>query len=305
MKANKQNSLKTREKVLQALSTSSLYNLTPDEILMALKEDGVESLEGLVTRLTETIKDSADQSSQFPSRINLQLLSRQTPKELVSTIVHRVPKVSFVLDGTEYDPKDIRRFDGREIHFVIGSQSAPRNAMLAFEDRNILANWLQIIYLSKFAGLNVASTSPSQSTDIGILVHGPEHPQTPGGGAWGPSPRPLPPPPAEQGPLPTYSPHATVEVRMFDQVNFKGQMLMLGPGLSLPVLTWVPRGQFLQWKADWNDAIRSIYSTSSVCAYFEDVSFSGAIRIVVPNLNVYDLEWLGFDKSISSVMNFG
>jgi hypothetical protein len=301
MKAKKQNSLKTREKVLKALSTSSLHKLTADEILMALKEDGVESLKGLVTRLTKTIRDSADLSPQSLRRISLQLLSRQTPKKPDSTIVHRVPKLSFVLDGTQYDPKDIRRFNGRELHFVVGSQSAPRNALLAFEDRNILTNWLQIISLSKFAGLNVASTSPSQSSDLGILVHGGEHgPNPPGSAAV--YPRPLQGDP-QSG---VYYEDGTVdEVQMFEAAGYQGLGLRLSRGSEFPNLTWVKRSQLLHWQTDWNDAISSIYPTTNLCAYFEHVDFDGAIRIVCPNIGVSDLDWIGFNKIISSVKNLG
>ena len=91
---------------------------------------------------------------------------------------------------------------------------------------------------------------------------------------------------------------------MFDNVNFEGNRLTLGRGLQLPVLSWIPRGQLLGWKADWDGAIRSMYSTSSLCAYYEDAGFGGAIRIVGANLNVYDVGWLAFG-SISSVRNLG
>jgi hypothetical protein len=297
MEANKQNPLKIREKLLKALSTSSLHELTPDEILMALKEEGVESLEGLVTKLVEIIRESEKPGSQTPGGINLHLLSRQTPKELVSTIVHQVPKVPFILDGIEYDPKDIRRFDGRELHFVVGSQAVPNNALLAFEDRSILTNWLQIVYLSKVAGLNVARGLPFQSSDLGILdaVYAPGQPYTgPGRGGGVIYTPPL------QGPA-----SAPVEVTMYESVNFNGAALRLGPGSSWRNLTHLTRFKFLLWRYSWNDAISSIYQTSSLCAYWEHVDFQGAIRIVVPNNSIFDLDDIGFNDCISSVMNFG
>jgi len=311
MKSNKRDSLKTREKVLKVLSTSSLGKLTPDEILVVLKEDGVKSLKDLVTRLIEITKDSAELSSSSPSRINLQLLSRQTPKEIVSTIVHRLPKVPFVLNGTEYDPKDIRRFNGRELHFIVGSQAVRQGALLAFEDRSILTSWLQMIYLNRLSGLDTASALPSESLGGGRLLEQ-VYNCPPGFNCYVVFQPPIPPPPPPPAPdpailfqPPTAGERVPAEVTMYELYGLRGLGLRLPPGYNWPDLTQVTRYNVGWYYSTWNDAISSLHKTSSVCAYFEDVNFGGTVRIVVPHVWVFDLDILGFDDTISSVMNFG
>jgi hypothetical protein len=56
---------------------------------------------------------------------------------------------------------------------------------------------------------------------------------------------------------------------------------------------------------NWNDVISSITPTPNLCAYFEEPNLSGTIRIVLPNVSVFDLDFLGFDNIISSVINYG
>ena len=51
----------------------------------------------------------------------------------------------FVLNGTLYDPKDINRFDGQELHFAV---AVSRDHMLAIDDLDVIGRWWQYIYLS-------------------------------------------------------------------------------------------------------------------------------------------------------------
>jgi hypothetical protein len=305
MRAKTPTPVGAREKVLDALSASSLHKLTRDEILMALKEDGIDSLEGLVTLLVKTIKGSEAQRPHIVRPISFDRAVKPTPKERVSAIVHRVPKMPFIFDGVEYDPKDISRFNGRELHFVIGSQAAPRSTMLAFEDRSILTTWLQIAHLSSVSGLNEASIPSSQSSGVVPLVHGPAHPNPVGGSAWVSTTVGQGPPAVEDGPPPAHNPFGgPPEMRIFDRPNFHQNMLTLSKGFEIGILAQVPRGQLLGWTANWDNATWSMASSSSLCAYFEGAEFSGAIRVVAPNVSVFDVTWLGFG-SISSVRNMG
>lgn len=265
--------------VREALDASPLKDLTADEMLAVLCREGVVSVEDLLKRLRGDRTES-----QPPAPINMQVLNRETPRDDVARIEHRAPKVPFIVDGTVYDPGDIRRFNGRELHFIIGSALAPYGAMLGFEDRTVLTSWLQIVYLSKAAGLP-------------IRTHGPEHPQNPPGSAGVYQPQ------IQADPTYVRPTHAF----MYSRAYYSGSYLELAPGLQLEDLGKIVRPDDLVVRAGlvWDNAISSIHSTSSLCLYWEHPHFQGAIRIVVPNMPIPDLEWLGFNDTISSVMNLG
>jgi hypothetical protein len=283
-------SLENRNKVLKALSASFLLNLTPDDMLAALQEERIESVTDLVARLAKAFKESTDARAPASTPLDLQSLSKPAPPETASAIVHRVPKVPFILNGTEYDPKDIRRFDGRALHFVAGSRSVARDALLVFDDRTIVTNWVQMISLTKMADFELkdASSGPSQSSGTGILVHGPEHPPNPktpgsapvtGVGFGGPAS----PPPSS----------VTSDALMFWYYNFQGPSLSLGPHQQIPDL------------GIWSRNITSLWATTSLCGYFDTVGFQAAILLVVPGNSYTDLDLFGWDDRIVSVQNFG
>jgi hypothetical protein len=270
---------KTTRDVREALYASPLKDLTADEMLAVLCREGVVSVEDLLKRLR-----GGRTESQSPTPINLQMLSRETPRDDVAKIEHRAPKVPFIVNGTLYDPGEIRRFNGRELHFIIGSASAPYGAMLGFEDRTVLTSWLQIVYLSKAAGL-------------AVRTHGPEHPQNPKD-SYGVYPRPLQADPAYIRPTHTF---------MYSRAYYSGMYLELAPGLQLEDLGKIFRADddYTRPGSVWDNAISSIHSTPSLCLYWENPHFQGAMRIVVPNMPIPDLDWLGFNDTISSVMNLG
>jgi hypothetical protein len=265
--------------VRDALHASPLKDLTADEMLAVLCREGVVSVEDLLKRLRGNRTES-----QSPAPINLQMLSRETPRDDVARIEHRAPKVPFIVNGTFYDPGDIRRFNGRELHFIIGSASAPHGAMLGFDDRTVLTSWLQIVYLSRAAGMTVRT-------------HGPEHPENPTG-TYVVYPLPIQAEPSHVRPT-----HAF----MYSRAYHSGMYLELAPGLQLEDLGKIFRADDYGFRPGlvWDNAISSIHSTSSLCLYWEHPHFQGAMRIVVPNMSIPDLDWLGFDDTISSVMNLG
>ena len=93
---------------------------------------------------------------------------------------------------------------------------------------------------------------------------------------------------------------------MFEDTNYGGFGLSLPEGFFWPDLSLVIRHDFGYGnRVSWNDAISSLRPTTSLCAYYENPNLSGTIRIVVPGVEMLDLDFLGFNDIISSVINFG
>jgi hypothetical protein len=90
------------------------------------------------------------------------------------------------------------------------------------------------------------------------------------------------------------------------EANYGGFGLSLPEGFFWPDLSLVIRHDFGDGnRVSWNDAISSLRPTTSLCAYYENPNLSGTIRIVVPGVEMLDLDFLGFNDIISSVINFG
>src|SRR5215217_8731459 len=107
------------EKIHQIVSGSNFKDLTLETLLMAYKEEGIQSLEDLAKRLIEALQDP----KRRPQRPNYEgLFSEPTPDELLEKIEHKVPKVPFILNGVTYDPEDIVEFNGQELCFIVDSQ---------------------------------------------------------------------------------------------------------------------------------------------------------------------------------------
>jgi hypothetical protein len=68
-----------------------------------------------------------------------------------------------VLNGTLYDPEDIQRFNGQELHFV---PAASRDHILVVDDRDVMVKWWQLSYLS---AIGEATKRSSASQDMSKL----------------------------------------------------------------------------------------------------------------------------------------
>jgi hypothetical protein len=154
MQSNDQNPRHTP--TLELISAIARGDAKAEDVAAQLRKEGFDALDvvlAIVSRASEAPRDRV--RARRP--IDFQQLSKPTPPELVAQPVHRVPKLPFILNGTIYDPQDIRRFDGRELHFIA---AAPGESILAVDDREVMAKWWQLTYLSsKTSGL----TSPSRS----------------------------------------------------------------------------------------------------------------------------------------------
>lgn len=280
--------LKYRDKVYRALSNSSLNTLTPTDVLLALKEEGIENLEDLVTRLLKMETESS-QDSRPPSRFDVQHLAAETPKELAASIVHQVPNVPFTLNGTAYDPKDISRFDGRPLDFAVTWSSSNDFSLVAFEDRNILTTYAQVMSLSRLVGVGPWASSAHYVGAVG--VYGKEGPyEGPGKGGGG---HPAGIPPGTELPPSNWA--------VFEHAGRAGDQLTLPRSVMHMNLTQVSRNCFLGICSDWNDIISSIGWSSCTGLFCEHVDFQGDRIVLDGHPMPPDLWQLGWNDRISSL----
>ncbi|MCJ0868944.1 hypothetical protein [Streptomyces sp. AP-93] len=112
-----------------------------------LKNEGIVSTGDLLSALSEGLRLLETDEENVGQPLSLELTRRETPRELVSAIVQRIPEVPFVLNGTVYDPEDITRFNGKELHFVASPEG---DHMLVLDDRELFASWRQLTFLEQY-----------------------------------------------------------------------------------------------------------------------------------------------------------
>jgi hypothetical protein len=108
-----------------------------------LEKYGIESAGDLLSTLSEGFRVAQDAGEA----LDFENIPVETPQDLVKSIVQRVPEVPFILNGTMYDPEDIVRFNGQELHFVA---SLTGGHMLVVDDRQLYACWRQVTRLEQY-----------------------------------------------------------------------------------------------------------------------------------------------------------
>jgi hypothetical protein len=253
---------------LELISALARGDAKVEDVAAQLRKEGFDALDvvlALMSRLSEAKRDRVR-----ARRIDFQQFSKPTPPERVARTVHRVPELPFVLNGTNYDPKDIRRFDGRELHFIA---TAPGEPIVAIDDREIMAKWWQLTYLSSLS---------SKSTGGGPRFYDP-----PAG--WAPG---------------------RIQTVFYENIWFDGDYLQLDAGYGWPDLTEVHRG-FLH-SDDWNDTISSLVMFgTSACVLCEDIhyegstlSFFGPVPGTGATPEIADLRVWGWNDRTSSMMTW-
>jgi hypothetical protein len=247
----------------------------PEDVVAGLREQGIDSLDLMVEVLVRAARQATGKNGAAQP-IDIRRFAQSTPKEVAERIQHRVPLVPFVLNGTLYDPEDINRFDGRELHFVAGSS---RNELVAFDDRNVIARFWEHTYVAAMAGAlagpKVGNIAPQGTT---TFLAGPE--EWPGGwSAW---------PECDDGPGAYYYSDAAPDW---------GDTLYCPPNRGYPQLSKVCRG-FL-CTGDWNDVISACQGSGiHVIAMYEHKDWAGDSYT---GWSQSQLNWLGWNDRASGV----
>lgn len=290
------------EKVNRVINSSNFKDLTPETLLQAYEEEGIRSLEDLTKRLIAAIQDPNGR----PQKISYDLFSEPTPKEILDKIEHKVPEVPFRVDRVEYDPKDIVRFNGKELCYISTSRSRG-SELLVIEDKNVWSSFLQTNALASLVSSDPSSSDPiylgaKGGRSVVVNVTTTDTRSFPGGGAGsvgttdatvvvGQPPHTK----GTVGSLPT-------SVTMYNDADFDGYSIELEAGKEFFDLT----SCYIFWPFDdWNDEISSIAATLGNCVYFEHVHRWGSSLVLERTVGRRNLLEIGWNDRISSVVNFG
>jgi hypothetical protein len=193
--------------------------------------------------LMATIASAANKgrgSTKGVKRLDIQVRTGDSKEPAERPGDHPVPRMPFVLRGTLYDPQDIRRFNGEELHTI----AAPgRDYMLIIDDRGLMDNWWQLRQMSTFAdapnkvlgvqtgvgpgGVDIDRVAP---TNIGgpVIIVG------------------------DGGSSDDQIPHTN----LWEDANQQGDRLRINVGNAVPRLGYLSHG-FLGTQ-DWNDTVSSV-----------------------------------------------
>jgi hypothetical protein len=130
---------------LELLSALSLGDADIGDMASEFRSEGIESLEDVLAVIREAARQRKADEAQAIVPIDLQALRTKASPEDVASIVQRAPEVPFILNGVEYDPEDIQRFNGKELHFIPAKSG---DHLLVVDDRELMGRWLQFTYLS-------------------------------------------------------------------------------------------------------------------------------------------------------------
>lgn len=277
-----------RDHVLDLISAVAAGDAARGDIVSALREEGIDSLDVLIEVLAEATRSGRGRRSR--SRfLNSQQLSNRTAPGRASKAARQVPKVPFLLRGILYDPADIERFNGQKLHFL---SARSRDQLLVIDDRAVMESWWQLSYVSSNLESIPHTLAPNEMspykvvpTDVGgpvVIVPPPEGSSGPEG--FGP-PVPAPPPPHRH-------------TNFYEDIYYGGSRLELAPNRGYEDLTEVSYTFF--GTGDWNDTISSIEMVrTNVAVLYEHVGYAG--RTFTATHNEPDLTLWGWNDVASSV----
>lgn len=277
-----------QDRVVDLIAAIANGDAERGDVAAILRREGIDALDLLVAALS-----SAAQSQRMvkaTARIDLQRPSDDSKEAETGprSSSHQVPSMPFLLRGTLYDPQDIARFDGQELHSI----AAPgRDYLLAIDDRRLMDDWWRLTQMSAVAFSapdKVLGSRPGESHPTGDS--GDVGPTNFGGPVLI-----LPPPPPGSGSGPF------IHTNFYEDINYDGDRLPLQAGHEI--------GRLSEWShgflgtSDWNDTISSVQLVWTVSAtLFEHTFFQGSSITITggaPNLLA-----LGWNDRASSLRTF-
>jgi hypothetical protein len=293
--------------VLQSLQEDRIDTLTKEALVKAFNDDGIYDLEGAAEHILKRVKKDFELQKIEPRLIDFSLIKKRTSPEVACSIFHAVPEVPFILDGVEYDPKDIQRFNGEALLYipVVAADKSERLQIFHEEVGEIIAGYYQMRQLVSLINplFNHPSLPPNNPPGTPPGQSPPPNwpPLNPPGNSGQPQP-PQPPPPPPPPPARPAAPLTFGQIQMFDGGSYHGNCFWLAKGFMYRDLTRVSRGGWLG--GDWNDEIFSIASTDTSCIYCEHINLEGSKLFRGPFQPIENLVPLGWHNRISSVWNF-
>jgi|GEM_PF-3296345 hypothetical protein len=252
------------DRLLRLISTITRGKAKPEAVASELKEEGFDTLDVILASLAQ---ESAVVDSQISAqtRIDISQFLKPTSSDLIARIVHQIPRFPFVLNGTLYDPQDIKRFNGQEIHLIV---TAPDEPLLAVNDRTTMSNFLVSNYLSsllsdKLKEYQYGGHNTGGGTDNAII------------------------PATTYPPIRFLPPNRTPifnGVTFFQHAHYQGKSLKLPIDHAFSDLTRVYGTGFFG-ENTWNDEISSLHfgGASTVCILYEHIHYQGSALVFFPS----------------------
>ena len=126
-----------------------------EDIVRESRNRGVKSLEDILDMVRQAVARRDDSPKAAPDPLNFKKFSVGADYKPRRDIVHSVPEIPVLIDGVMFDPKDIKRFDGQELHFIAARD---RQSMIAIADRAVMGKWWEMTYVTSLT--NSASSAP-------------------------------------------------------------------------------------------------------------------------------------------------
>jgi hypothetical protein len=266
-----------QDRLLGLISAVAAGDAAREDVAAELRDAKVDALDVLIDVLAQATQKTHVRRASA-RRVDPQQLAGTLPARGATETVHRPPTQPFLLRGTVYDPQDIARFNGTDLHVV----SAPgREELLAFDDRTVMENWWQLSYVSATLASSDAPLKTVKAEPTGIhptTITGTPQPGRPGIPDPGPSSGP------EGFVVPTSAPAPIIpHTNFWEDINFEGSRIELKPGWEYDDLTEVSYTFF--GTGDWNDTISSVQLVSTGTAVlWEHINRGGSSFTTTSNV---------------------
>jgi hypothetical protein len=263
--------------ILQLIAALAHSDAQVEDVTAQIRNEGLDALDVIVALSAQSLKTQKNYA-QIQTSIDFTQFSRKTQTETVADTFHRVPKRPFVLNGTLYDPQDIERFNGQELHLVDANDREP---IFAVDNRETIAKVWELTYLSSLSsdlkkyqhgGYQFGGTSSSNGAEDFITFPG--HPIFIG------------------------SPGKLAVTYFYEHMDFTGDSMSLNANRGYNNLRDLGRGLF--GLGDWNDIISSVRLNGNfVCVLHDHIHYQGNSLTLFKD-NKY-LEALGWNDRTSSI----
>ncbi|WP_143543000.1 hypothetical protein [Rhodococcus sp. NCIMB 12038] len=270
-----------------------------EEALQRLSIQGITSLPDYVEYVIKSRLSDGETGNLVPS--SRALANSFTTVEENSLIKHRPPQVGLTIDGVEYEPRDVARFNGQPLHYIATSGKDGVALTASTDGAGIKSALTSHVYASALrltsdATIQFTGGCPPRmvydpTTGSWIYVLGP---CPDGGGGSGGAPEPE--------PKPWEVPYRSL--KMFSDINFSGDWFWLAQGWGYSNLLKVERDKGIFSSDDWNDKISSMTATANAVTYYEHINFKGSTLTIPggePQNKYANIHALGWGDRISSV----
>jgi hypothetical protein len=250
-------------------SDDLLQGIEPDDVLAALYDDGITSLEEVARRALQDYRDRKADPVRSQPIAAAHFRSATDQQRHTGGSEYLPPDCALFIDGIAYDPKDITRFNGQDLYMVLTKSGSNQPVLSAFTNNTIELALQARQALSVLDGRSTPVAPASALSSVGDPFN--------------------------------FNPN---NLQMFSDVGFDGDWFWLAPGFNWPDLRNVSRDTFLFSSSDWNDTISSMAGTNTTCTYYADILLGGAQLTIQPYIQVPDLRTYGWNDQISSVVNW-